>query len=138
MKAHTDALVALLKTIPAFATKTYVTMVPNGTTPTLPYLLVHPADGVDTQERVTGPRITRHPRFTIHTVGSSYDQVSAGAKFVKDKLIQSGRGVTLTIAGEVCQPVWYESPIPIQVDSDVPPPLVYHVAECGFRADPLP
>ena len=138
MKAHTDSLVALLKTIPAFAIKTYVTIVPAGTTPTQPYLLVHPADGVDSQERVTGPRITRHPRFTIHTVGGSYDQVSAASKAVKDKLIVSGRGVTLTVAGEKCQPVWYESPIPIQVDSDVTPPLVYHVAEVGFRSDPLP
>lgn len=138
MKQHTDALVALLKTVPAFASKTFVTMVPAGTTPTLPYLLVHPSDGTDSQERVTGPRITRHPRFTLHTVGSSYDQVAAGAKQIKDKLIVSGRGVTLTVTGEVCQPVWYESPVPIQIDADVTPPLIYHVAEVGFRADPRP
>lgn len=135
MKQHTDSLVALLKTIPAFATKTFVTIA-SGAAPTLPYVLVHPSDGQDTQERVTGPRITQHPRWTIHTVGSSYDQVSAGAKLIKDKLVVSGRGVTLIVTGEVCQPCWYESPVPIQVDSDVVPPLVYHIAEVGFRADP--
>lgn len=137
-KKHTDALVALLKTIPAFASKTFVTIIPEGTKPTSPYLLVHPADGSDSQERVTGPRVTQHPRFTLHTVGGSYDQVAAGAKLIKDKLVVSGRGVTLTVAGDVCQPVWYESPVPIQVDPDVTPSLVYHVAEVGFRADPLP
>jgi hypothetical protein len=130
--------VALLKTIPAFASKTFVTMVPEGTKPTLPYLIVHPADGSDSQERVTGPRVTHHPRFTLHTVGGSYAQVAAGAKQVKDKLVVSGRGVTLAITGEVCQPCWYESPIPIQIDTDVTPALVYHVAEVGFRADPRP
>lgn len=136
MIQHTDALVALLKTIPAFASKTFVTMVPEGTKPTLPYLIVHPSDGTDSVERTTGPAVTQHPRFTLHTVGSSFAQVGAGAKQVKDKLIVNGFGVVLTVTGETPGRMWYSSPLPIQPDTDVTPALVWHTAECGFDSDP--
>ena len=134
MKAHTDALVALIKTIPAFATKAFVMQVPSGTV--LPYVILYPADGTDSVERATGPAVTQHPRWTMHTVGSSYSQCAAVAGLIKDKLIVNGWGVRLTVAGESCGPFWYSSPIPIQTDTDVTPALVWHTAECGFDSDP--
>ena len=136
-KPHTDALIAALKTIPAFATKTWPTMVPTGTTPTLPYLLIHPADGVNTSERASLRHRTRHPRFTGHLVGSSYAQVAAGMTLVENILCPDGRGVVLVVAGERCTPLWLYSPLPIQIDTDVTPALVYQVFECGLDADPV-
>ena len=136
MKAHTDALVALIKTVPAFATKTWPTMVPKGTTPTFPYVLVWPSDGTDSTDRLTGPLVTQHPRWAIWVVGVSYDQVALGARDIKDKLIVNGRGVTLSVAGEVCEPFWYNSPTPIQTLENTDPAIVYHIAECGFESNP--
>lgn len=136
MKVHTDALVALIKTIPAFATKTWPVSIPEGTTPTLPYVLVWPSDGDDSTDRLTGPSVTQHPRWSVWVVGSSYSQVGAGAKLIKDKLIVNGRGTNLTVPGESCGPFWYDSPLTIQTIKNVTPALVYHIGECGFDADP--
>lgn len=133
MKQHTDALKALIQSVPALASKTFVTVTPAGVAP--PYVVIHPADGTDTQERLTAPRVAQHPRFTIHSVGSSADNCAAVAKAVKDKLIVGGRGVRVDVPGEKSFPAWWESPIPIQVDNDVTPPLIYHVAECGWSSN---
>ena len=140
MKAHTDALVALTQQIPALATKTFVAIAkfPTGTEESkkYPYVVYFPAAGTDSAERMTGPAVTQHPRWTRHTVGQSYAQVADTEADIHAKLVPNGRGVVLEVAGQVCGPMWDESPIPIQVDNDVTPPLVYAVSECGFDSDP--
>lgn len=141
MKQHTDWLKALIQEIPALASKTFVTIVrypaPNESTAvTVPYLVIHPADGSDEATRLTGPRATQNPRFTLHSVGLTAEQATWVAKVVKDKLIITGLGITPTIAGERPGSVWWSSPIPLQIDTDVTPALCYHVAECGFSSDP--
>lgn len=99
---------------------------------TYPYWVIHPADGRDTQSAITGPYVTRHPRFTIWTVALNADTAALAAENVRNALVVNGRGVKPTIAGEKSQAVWYSSPLPIQVDTNQTPALVYHVAEVGF------
>lgn len=140
MKIDTAAVKAAIETIPALATKTFVSVAPrtNGVLPTSPYLVIHPADGNDTQDRVTGPYSTRRPSFTLHIVGSSYDNAQTVTELVKAKFVVAGRGVKLTIAGTNTKPCRWISPQPTQVDNSLTPPLIYNVAELDFEAQPIP
>jgi len=134
-KKHADALVAKTKEIPAFASKTYLTVAERGVT--APYIVWHPANGANSQERVTGPRVTKHPRFTGHIVGSTAEQVLVLMDLLEAKLFPGGRGVTLDVAGERAMPLWFESPIPVQVQTDPQPTVIYGVVEVGWRSDPV-
>lgn len=138
MKIDTAAVKAAIETIPALATKTFVSVAPrtNGVLPTAPYLVIHPSDGVDRQDRVTGPYSTRHPNFTLHIVGSSYENAQTVTELVKAKFVVAGRGVKLTITGTNTKPCRWSSPQPTQVDNSLTPPLIWNVAELDFEAQP--
>lgn len=139
-RKHTQALVAKTQEIPAFATKTFVTVAQYKNEPTTrvtaPYIVWHPANGVNTQEAVTGPRIAKHPRFTGHIVGVDADQVQLLTDMLEALLFPSGRGITISVVGERSYPLWFESPLPVQVQTDPQPVVVYGVVECGWRSDP--
>lgn len=139
MKIDTDAVKAAVQTIPALASKTFIAVAPrtNGVLPTPPYLVMFPSDGIDRQDRVTGPYSTRYPTFLFHIVGSSYENAQTVTELVKAKFVVGGRGVKLTIAGTTTKPCLWSSPLPIQVDNDLTPPLIYTVAELTFQADPI-
>jgi hypothetical protein len=126
--------VAKSQEITAFASKTFVTLVPHGTEP--PYLVWHPAKGTNTQERVTGPRTTMHPRFTGHIVGVDADQTQLLADLVEAKLFPGGLGIVLSVSGEKSSRMWFESPLPVQASTDPLPAIVYAVVEVGWTADP--
>lgn len=132
-RKHTQALVALTKTVPAFASKTFVTTAPKGIG--APYIVWHPAQGTNTQERFTGPRATKHPRYTAHIVGETADQVQLLADLLEGVIYPGGRGV-ITVTGESVKDFWYSSPLPIQVSTDPLPEVIYLVVECGWTADP--
>lgn len=133
-RKHTAALVAKSQEITAFASKTFVTLVPHGTEP--PYLVWHPAKGTNTQERVTGPRTTMHPRFTGHIVGVDADQTQLLTDLLEQKLFPAGRGIVLSVTGEKSKPLWFEAPLPVQASTDPLPAIVYSVVEVGWAADP--
>ena len=137
-KKHTDALVLKTKEIAAFASKTYVTVAANtdGTKPTAPYIVWHPAAGSNSQPAVTAPRVTKNPRYTGHIVGATADQVQVLLDLLEAKLFPGGRGVVLTVAGEVSKPLWFESPLPIQVQTDPQPTVIYAVVEVGWESNP--
>lgn len=129
-RKHTAAVKALIQQVPALASKTFVTT--TGGQVSAPYALIHPAEGVDEATRLTGPRETLHPRFVIHFVGTTAEQVQLLMEQAKAKFIVNGFGIRPTIVGERTEPFWWESPIPLQVDKDSSPWLVYGVVECGF------
>jgi hypothetical protein len=138
-KKHTDALKAKTQEITAFASKTFISVavVPGSTAkPAAPYIVWHPAQGENAQTGVTGPRVRKNPRYTGHIVGESADQVQVLLDLLEAKLVPAGRGITLTVAGEVSKPVWFSSPLPIQVSMDPLPPVIYAVVEVGWSADP--
>lgn len=134
MKKHTDALVAKTKEITALATKTYVTVVPHDTDP--PYMVWHPSNGENSQPAITAPRSTRNPRFTGHLVGTTADQVQVLTDLLEAKLFPGGRGIVLTVTGEVSKPLWFASPLPIQVQTDPQPTVIYAVVEVGWESNP--
>lgn len=137
-RAHTAALKAKTQEITAFASKTYVTLAvnPDGTKPTAPYIVWHPAQGENEQTAVTGPRVRKNPRYTGHIVGKDADQVQLLVDLLEAKLIPGGRGIVLTVTGETSKPVWFSSPLPVQVSTDPLPAIVYGVVEVGWSADP--
>lgn len=147
MKAHTDWLKARMETMPGaviggrsqvFVTKAQYPGSDSAVKVTYPYWVIHPQDGNDEQTRFTGPKLTQHPRFTIHSVGLSYDSAAIAGENVKKILIVNGFGVVPAIGGENSRRVWYDVPIPVQTDADVTPAIAFHVAECGFESDLTP
>ena len=139
MKQHTDWVKSRIQSVTNFAEKTFVTAAPRDATgklPAAPYVVIHPADGVDTQERYTGPRATQNPRFTLHIVGRDYDSIAAVTRNVKAKFIENGFGVVPVIDGEKCRKVWWESPGVPEPDTDVTPQIAYGIVELGFTSDP--
>lgn len=132
-RKHTQALVAKSKEVSAFASKTFVTTVPRGTE--APYLVWHPAQGSNSQDRFTGPRSTKNPRYTGHVVGVDADQVQLLMDLLEAKLAPNGQGITLSVAGENSRALWFDSPIPIQVSTDPLPELVYGVVEVGWSSE---
>lgn len=137
MRQHTNALKALLEGAPALAGKVHVTLATGaGGALSLPYVVIHPSDGTDAADRFTGPKQVFNPRFTLHSVGADANQAAATAEAVKRCLIVNGFGVSPTVPGENSKRLWYSVPMPLQVDRDVSPPLVFHVAECGFESSP--
>jgi hypothetical protein len=134
-KKHADALMVVTREVPAFASKTFLTMAPKGTT--LPYIVWHPANGVNQQDRVTGPRSTKNPTFTGHVVGSTAEQVLVLLDLLEARLAPGGRGIRIDVTGERGRPLNYSCPIPVQVQDDPQPTVVYGVVEVDWLSDPL-
>ena len=142
MKIHTARVEAIAKEVPALTSKTFVGRGHKGVDGSLvtpPLLVIYPADGIDTQERLTGPSSTQHPRFTLHIAGTSYDQVAEVTGLLKAKFIDvDGYGIPPAIEGWATSDVTWSAPVPIQEDTDVTPSVLYQVIELGFDAEPVP
>lgn len=144
--ADTLAVETLVKsagaTANAFSTHVFTTLVPAtlpvwaGSTSGYPYVIIHPAEGIDDTDRVTGPKSTTHPEFTLHIVGLTAASVQKATELVKAKFITAGRGITVTVSGRSNRPVYWRSPMPLQTDRDVVPWLVYAVVELGWTSYP--
>lgn len=134
-KKHTDALVAKTQEIPAFAAKTFVSMAPHETV--APYIVWHPAAGTNSQSAITGPRVTKNPQYTGHIVGASAGQVQALTDLLEAKLFPGGRGLVMAVTGEASKPLRFACPLPIQVQTDPQPTVIYAVVEVGWSADPV-
>lgn len=137
-RAHTAWLQALIQTMPEVATKTFVTTIPDQVKAVPPYVVIHPATGTNTAERESSGAFTRNPRWTIHTVGVTSEQAAKVGEKIGDLLVPPpmGVGITPTIAGERPNAVWWNSPAPVQVDKQVVPWVIFHIAECGFSSYP--
>lgn len=137
MRQHTASVEAQIRAIPALVSKVGVSVMPraNGALVNPPYVVIHPADGVDTAERSTLLKKTHNPRFTLHIVGSSYDNAQTVTELIKARFVVNGKGVRLAIEGENTHPVRWSQPIPSQVDDSVSPPFVYNVIELAFQSD---
>ena len=139
MLIHTDAVEARAKTVVPLTTKTFVSFAKrdaNGELPVAPYAVIHPADGVDSQERVSGPRVAQHPMFTFHIVGSSYRNCQEVTELLKAKFIAGGIPIQINVSGEKGRGLYWHSPQPTQVDNDIKPPLIYNVVEVGWISEP--
>lgn len=139
--ADTNALKSRIQTVGNLSTKVFVTEAkfpaPNSTTKVEPpFVVIHPADGVNETESITGPKVVTNPEFTIHVVGSSANSAGVVLDLIKANLFPNGLGVRVSVPGRVNDPLWFESPVPAQLDTSVTPPLTFHVIRCGWRSQP--
>jgi len=141
MLRDTEWLVSTLQTIPALSSSVYVTTVPEGTvaphSTDFRFVVIHPQDGTDDTDRLTGPNVLRHPRFTLYSVGADAYQAQAVAEAVKAKLVVHGFGIVPDVSGEWTQRLWYGVPTPLAVDRDPTPWWVFHTAEVGWQSQSL-
>jgi hypothetical protein len=138
MLVHTLAVEARARTVPALTTKTFISVATrtNGVLPVAPYVVIHPSDGEDTQERVSGPRVGQHPAFTFHIVGTSYSNCQQVTELLKAKFIVAGVAIQVNVAGERGRSLRWSSPQTTQVDNDITPPLIYNVVEVSWISEP--
>lgn len=144
--ADTTAAVALFKTAGAtanaYSTHVFVTKADDplpawsGTTTGYPYVLVHPSEGIDTADRLTGPPTTTHPEFTLHIVGQTSSSVQAATALIKAKCKPDSFVIAPTVAGRRNYNAYWRARLLIQTEPDVNPWLVYQVIEYGWASDP--
>ncbi|MEA9983649.1 hypothetical protein [Subtercola sp. RTI3] len=137
-RTHTAWLKAQVETIPALASKTFVGIIPEQMKVAPPYVVIHPSSGTNTATRASSGRFTKNPRWIIHSVGVTADQAALIGEKVGEVLVPGGVGVGVTpvISGELPDPIWWNSPAAIQVDKELVPWVIFHVAECGFSSYP--
>ena len=137
MKADTDALKAVLSAIPGLSGKVFVAFTtPVGTNITAPYVLVFPAGGTNTADRLTGPTQVRNPAFTLHVVGANADSTqivfdNISAAFTADAFVTPP-----TVTGRRNSAGYFRCPLPIQVSDTADPPMAYAVIELGWTSEP--
>lgn len=134
-RKHTDGLKQRVEAVQDLSGKFFVTRATHGVAP--PYVVAHPAGGVNTQERVTGPYSTKNPEYVLHVVGTSGEQAQTYADLLEDALYPGGRGVVIDVDGEKGNPLWFQQPVPIQVQDDPKPSIAFAVIEVGWRSDPV-
>lgn len=138
--ADTAAVRAVIQTVPALATSTFVTTAPKATPPAqvypTPYVVIHPHGGFDQQSRFTGPSVLENPSWTLWLVGTSAEQAIALVDLVRPKFHLNGFVNPPTVAGRSYKNGFWRSPIPLQSDTDVSPTLVYAVVELGWTSEP--
>ena len=135
--ADTDAVVALLESVPVLASRVAVAVWAANKPPAdPPWVIVHPAEGNDSTDRLAAPEGITHPSFTLHIVGSQASQAQTITGLVKAKFVD-GRGsfVPPTVAGRLNQGGWWRAPLPLQIDSTVVPAFVYQVIELGWSSE---
>jgi len=136
--ADTDAVVALVRSVPILSDTVTVTFWPAGSPPAdTPWAVVHPAEGNDSSDRLTGPNLTTNPSFTLHIVGSTAAQAQTVTGLVKAKFVVGGRFVPPAVTGRRNQGGYWDAPLPVQVNTSVTPNLAYQVIELGWESDPV-
>lgn len=140
--ADTSAVVTTIKTVPIVSSSVYVTEAPKPTPPAtalpLPYVIVHPTDGTDEQQRFTGPNTIQSPEVTLHIVGESAHQVQVLTGLIRAKFQPSPSGFVNapTVSGRRNRDAYWRAPTPVQTDRDVTPHLIYQVIEMGWVSEP--
>lgn len=132
----TAAVRGTIQTVPILATATFISRTPDGVVQPVPYVVIHPADGTDAQSRFTGPYSSLHPEFTLHIVGDTAELVQAVTGLVKAEFVVDGFVVPPAVDGRTGKNGYWRSPLPIQVDNDVSPALIFQVIELGWTSDP--
>lgn len=102
------------------------------------YLVIQPGGDDDSQERITGPYAVRQPSTTFQCVGTTPDQAIWVSEKLDAVLRPNSRGRTLTVPGVRTGPLKRDYIGPVQIDSDVSPPMWFQTVEYSFRSQPIP
>ncbi|ROS28919.1 sorbitol-specific phosphotransferase system component IIA [Rathayibacter sp. PhB127] len=133
-RKHDAWLLSRLRLPMQLAEKVFLLSDPGLQSAALPYVVVHPADGEDSGDRLGGGRFDANPSWTIHSVGKTVDQAKWAFELWHSRLVVRGFGVIPEIDGEFPGRVTVSSPIPVQDDADSNPRTYFHVAEVGFSS----
>jgi hypothetical protein len=136
--ADTAAVQSKIEAVPILADATTVTFWPSGKPPTTPpWVVVFPAEGNDSSDRLTGPLVTTNPSFTLHIVGATAAQVQTVTGLVKEQFVTGGRFAAPIVTGRLNQGGYWRAPLPLQVDTSVTPNIAFQVIELGWVSDPV-
>ena len=135
MIRHTDWMKARVERVNGLQQKTFVSAAPEGTE--LPYAILHPRDGDDDTESLTGPSVHMHPSCVLLVVHRDAEAAARLAEDVKDQFIVHGFGVVPEIEGELPSAVTYSVPTSIGVEKKTTPWEYFHTSEIGFATQTL-
>ena len=102
----------------------------------VPYWVIHPAGGSDHQTRLTGDYAEHTASFVIHSVNEDADGVLWAGERVDETLRPDGRGVAPVVGGRRTEPLRRDALLPVQVDTDPSPSLLYQPAEYSYTSSP--
>lgn len=114
IRAHRKAVQAMITGLPV-----YVSVVPDAAV--MPYVVLHPDQGVPQRTSMSGDSDWRSWRYVTHCFGSDAEQAGWAAERVEAGLLDK----TPTVAGRVCDRIIRESSQPIQDDNATPTNVVY-------------
>ena len=96
------------------------------------YVAVYSDSGLREAERFTGGQWTSTQSFTIHCVSESPDK----AQEIADRVFAQLLDHVLEVPDRRCRRIRHGSSQPVQLDSDVSPPLWYTVDEFDVTSTP--
>lgn len=138
-RAEVDTVKAILDASPSMAGRVFVTEAYDRDGKPLietPYWVIHPAGGSDSQTRLTGDYAEHEASFVIHSVHDDADGALWGNEQVDGALRPRGRGVIPLVPGRRTDPVRRDALLPVDVDRDSTPSLVFVPAEYAFTSAP--
>ena len=139
MLSHANAVAARVRAVSALSSKTFMLVAPRdsaGNLPTAPYAVVQPADGMDESDRLVGPRLMQNPRCVVHVVGATFEAAQGLTELVKAQFLPTnGVPVQVNVSGERGRGLDFSSQ-PVNVDSDVTPPIIFTTSENSWISEP--
>lgn len=97
------------------------------------YVAFFLSGGQRTKGRFTGPSSVADYTLTTHSVGTTVEQAQLVEERVQSKLVDW----TPTITGFVCRRLQHDGSQPIEIDTDVSPPLYYIASSYGMTMEQL-
>ncbi|WP_223690109.1 DUF3168 domain-containing protein [Leifsonia poae] len=135
IRAHVNAILARLREDTVLQGFTFEGVVLPDVQENRPqrYCTIFTNSGYRTVERLSGPSATATFTYTIHSVGTDPQQAQAVAERVFAQLLD----YTPTVVGRQCGRLRHAASQPVQVDTDVKPPLYYCVDQFDLTSDPI-
>lgn len=102
------------------------------------YLTLQVGSDDDVQDRATGGQVVRDASVTFQCSGSTPDQAQWVSERLDGVLRPFRRGVRLVVPKTKTDPLRRDYVSPVQIDSDVSPPMWFQTVEYSFRSQPTP
>jgi len=103
-----------------------------------PYVVLHPLNGADDQDRLTGPGARREPSWVLHCVGESSGAAEVVAERVDEVYRPRLRGIRVAVEGRRTKPIRRTDMAPVQEDDAVRPSIWFVPVTYSFESTPAP
>jgi hypothetical protein len=101
-----------------------------------PYVVLHPQNGPDDTDRVTGPATRRRPSWLLHCVGESSAAAEIVAGLVDARLRPRLRGIRVAVEGQNTKPIRRDDVGPVIEDDAVRPSVWFVPVTYSFESTP--